>query len=90
VSVYNAKNFQGKSPDSHWKKKGGRGREERVGKGKRGEGSIPQIKFYDYSTGHWANYVYTGSAHINYFHWSKSLFVGKQITKVIVTYFVPV
>jgi hypothetical protein len=45
VSIYNVKNFLGASPRTPFKG------ERREGKGKREEGSIPQIKFYNYSTG---------------------------------------
>jgi hypothetical protein len=57
VSIFNVKIFTGASPQPPFKKegkgrKGGKG-EERGGEGRKGEGmegSIPKIKFYDYST----------------------------------------
>jgi hypothetical protein len=44
VSIYNDKNFLHKPLDPIQREKEG-------GKGKREEGSIPQIKFYNYNTG---------------------------------------
>jgi hypothetical protein len=51
VSTHNVKNFLGQAPGPPFKQ------ERREGKGKREEGSIPQIKFYDYSTAQNARYI---------------------------------
>jgi hypothetical protein len=57
LSMYNVKNFPGASPGPPFKGEGGRGGTGREGRERRGrelgEGSIPKIKFYDYSTS-WA------------------------------------
>jgi hypothetical protein len=55
VSIYNVKNFPGASPGPPFKGEGrereGEGREgKKLRRGEGWEGSIRQIKFYDYST----------------------------------------